>query len=78
MNNYSKIRTLQELRHQKRILSSKIEHQESLITYKVITMKEHTSPLRLMFLGFETLASHNPAFNLILRSFYLVKSFFNK
>ena len=75
---YSHIRTLEDLRYQKRLLSSKIDHQEVMIMYRFRNLWDFISPGRLAVLGLESLASHNKAFGIFYRTASFVTGLFRK
>lgn len=71
---YGDIKTLKELQYQRRLLSSKIEHQETLISYKIRSIKEYVSPKRLFYNGFEFLAKRNSFASGLLRTYNLIRN----
>ncbi|MBQ0006783.1 MAG: hypothetical protein KBS57_05210 [Alistipes sp.] len=75
---YSRIRTLEDLHYQKRILSSKIDHQEVMIMYRFRNLWDFMSPGRLAVLGLESLASHNKTFGIFYRIASFVTGFIRK
>lgn len=71
---YLNIRSLRDLQYQKRLLSSRIEHQEVMVMYKARLLWDYMSPMRLLNMGCEALAAHNKSFNVAFRTFSFVKS----
>lgn len=71
---YSNISSMKELRFHRKLLSSRIEHQEAMIVYKIQMIKEHISPSRLLYMGFESAASHNSFFNVAFKTFNMIRS----
>jgi hypothetical protein len=65
---------MKELKFQRRLISSKVEHQESLIMYKIQTIREHFSPGRLIYMGFESAAAHNSVMNVAFKTFNMIRS----
>lgn len=65
---------MKELRFQRKLLSSRIEHQEAMIMYKIQTIREHISPSRLLYMGFESAASRNSMFNVAFKTFNMIRS----
>lgn len=73
---YRNIRNLQELQHCRRLLSSRIDHQEIMVMYKLRGVWEFISPSNLISMGCRAIASHNPSFNIIYRSVDFIRSIF--
>jgi len=75
---YAGIRSVKELRYQKRLIASKLEHQEVMIMYRVRNLWDYISPLRLVGMGLESLAERNRPFGILYKSasfaFNLLKS----
>ncbi len=71
---YRNIRNLQELQYQRRLLSSKIEHQEMMVVYKLGCVWEFISPTNLMSLGVNALKTHSRPFNIIYNAVGFVKN----
>ena len=65
---YRNIRTLQELQYHRRLLSSRIDHQEIMVMYKLRCVWEFISPSNLFSMGCRAIASYNPSFGFIYRT----------
>lgn len=65
---YARIKTIQDLHYQRRLLKSKIDHEEVMIMYRFRSLWDFLSPSRLAVLGIEALASHNRKFGIFFRS----------
>lgn len=76
ISDYRNIRNIQELQHYRRLLSSRIDHQEIMVMYKLRCVWEFISPSNLIGMGCRAIASHNPSFNLIYRSVDFIRSIF--
>ncbi|HIZ87159.1 MAG TPA: hypothetical protein IAC03_03240 [Candidatus Coprenecus pullistercoris] len=74
---YKDIRNLQDLRRCKRLLSSRIEHQEIMVMYKLRCAWDFVSPSNLIDMGCRAIASHNSSFNLIYRTVDFIRGFIN-
>lgn len=74
-SDYANIRNMKELQYQRRLLSSRIDHQEITVMYKLRCLWDFVSPSNLMDLGFKAIATHNPSFNIFYRAFSFVKDF---
>lgn len=70
---YNRIRTMDDLHYHQRLLSSRIDHQEVMVMYRVRSLWDFLSPTKLLNLGCEALASHNKSFNI----FYRTATFFS-
>lgn len=68
------IRNIEELRYQRRLLASRIEQQEVMISHKVEVLKKAWSPANLAYMGLESLAVRKPAFIVILKAFKWIRS----
>ena len=66
---YSNITNLDELRHQRRVLNSKLEYQEMMVAYRVRMMASHLSPKNVMFRSLEALSAHSPVANIALKAY---------
>jgi len=75
---YAKIRTIEDLHHQKRILAARIEHQEVMIMYRFRSLWDFMSPTRLAVLGLESLASHNKSFGIFYRTASFISQFLQR
>lgn len=71
---YLNIRTAKDLQYQRRLISSRIEHQEIMVMYKAKLLWDYISPARLINMGCEALAERNQSFNVAYRTFTFVKS----
>ena len=71
---YSQISSMKELRFQRKLLSSRVEHQEAMIVYKVQILKEHISPAKLLYMGFESAAARNNVLNVAFKTFNMIRS----
>ncbi|HIR34398.1 MAG TPA: hypothetical protein IAB85_09330 [Candidatus Coprenecus merdigallinarum] len=71
---YRNIRNIQELQYHRRLLSSRIDHQEIMVMYKLRNVWEFISPSNLLDMGFRAIASHNPSFNIIYRTAGFVRN----
>lgn len=71
---YSQISSMKELRFQRKLLSSRIEHQEAMIMYKIQVVKENVSPGRLFYMGFESVAARNSVANVAFKTFNMIRS----
>ncbi len=75
---YRNIRNLEELQYQRRLLSSKIEHQEIMVMYKLSCVWEFISPSNLMNMGLRAVASHSRSFNIFYNAIGFVKNFIKR
>ena len=75
---YGHITTLKELRFHRKLLSSKVEHQEAMILYKVQTIRENLSPSRLIYTGFQTAAARNTFISVAFKAFNMIRSILSK
>lgn len=73
---YNSIRSLKDLQYQRRLLSSRIDHQEIMISYRIRTIKDNVSPWNLAYMGFESVAARNNTVGVIFRAFNVVRSLF--
>ncbi|MBO7764030.1 MAG: hypothetical protein J6S16_03720 [Bacteroidales bacterium] len=73
-SDYSSISSLKELKFQRKLLSSRIEHQEAMIMYKIQVVKENVSPSRLLYMGFESVAARNSVVNVAFKTFNTIRS----
>jgi len=73
---YTRIKTMNDLHYQQRLLASRIEHQEVMVMYRVRSLWDFISPTKLLNLGCEALAAHNKAFNLFYRTASFITHFF--
>lgn len=71
---YRNIRNLQELQYHRRLLSSRIDHQEVMVMYKLRCVWEFISPSNLLEMGCRAIASHNPSFNIIYRTVEFIRN----
>lgn len=71
---YRSIRNLQELQYHRRLLSSRIDHQEVMVMYKLRCVWEFISPTNLLEMGCRAIASHNPSFNIIYRTVDFIRN----
>lgn len=71
---YRNIRNLEELQYQRRLLSSRIDHQEIMVMYKLRGVWEFISPSNLLDMGFKAIASHNPSFGIIYRTVDFIRN----
>lgn len=76
MLDYKSIRSLKDLQYQRRLLSSRIDHQEIMISYRIRTIKDNVSPLNLAYMGFESLATRNNTIGVMFRAFNVIRSLF--
>lgn len=72
---YTSIRSMKDLQYQRRLLTSRIDHQEIMVQYKLRNLWDYLSPARLITMGCEAVAAHNSTFNLVYRTIGFVKSF---
>ena len=75
---YRNIKTIQELQYHRRLLSSRIDHQEIMVMYKLRCVWAFLSPSNLLDMGFRAIASYNPSFGFIYRSVEFVKNFIRR
>ena len=73
-SDYRSIRNLQELQYHRRLLSSRIDHQEIMVMYKLRCVWEFISPSNLLDMGCRAIASHNPSFNFLYRSVDFIRN----
>ena len=73
-SDYRSIRNLQELQYHRRLLSSRIDHQEIMVMYKLRCVWEFISPSNLLDMGCRATASHNPSFNVLYRSVDFIRN----
>lgn len=74
-SDFSKISSLEELKHKKRVLTSKIDHQEIMIQYQLRILREYISPGRLLMLGVQTASAKSPLLSSLFQSFNLIRSY---
>lgn len=74
ISDYGNISSLKELKFQRKLLSSRIEHQEAMIMYRIQMVKEQVSPSRLLYMGFESAAAHNSVVNVAFKTFNMIRS----
>jgi hypothetical protein len=72
---YQNIRGIKDLKYHRKMLSSRIDHQEIMISYLLRTMKDSYSPLNLAYMGFESLASRNSGISVVFKAFNAVRAF---
>ncbi|HIZ85271.1 MAG TPA: hypothetical protein IAC04_02135 [Candidatus Coprenecus stercoravium] len=65
VTDYRDIRNLQELQYCRRMLSSRIDHQEIMVMYKLRCVWEFISPSNLLDMGCRAVASHNRTFGIL-------------
>lgn len=75
-SDYRNIRTLEELHYHRRLLSSRIDHQEIMVMYRLRGVWEFISPSNLFDMGCKAIASHNPSFNFLYRSVDFIRGIF--
>ena len=75
---YRQIRTLQELQYHRRLLSSRIDHQEIMVMYKLRCVWEFISPSNLFNMGCRAIASYSPSFSFLYRSVEFLKGFIKR
>ncbi len=75
ISDYRNIRNLQELQYCRRLLSSRIDHQEIMVMYKLRCVWEFISPSNLLDMGCKAIASHNASFNIIYRTVEFIRTF---
>ena len=73
-SDYRSIRNLQELQYHRRLLSSRIDHQEIMVMYKLRCVWEFISPSNLLDMGCRAIASHSPSFNVLYRSVDFIRN----
>lgn len=71
---YRNIRNIQELQYHRRLLSSRIDHQEIMVMYKLRCVWEFISPSNLLDMGCRAIASHSPSFNFLYRSVDFIRN----
>ncbi len=74
ISDYRNIRNIQELQYQRRLLSSRIDHQEIMVMYKLRCVWEFISPSNLLDMGLRAVASHNSSFNILYKAVDFVKN----
>ena len=74
ISDYRNIRNLQELQYCRRLLSSRIDHQEIMVLYKLRCVWEFISPSNLLDMGCKAIASHNPSFNILYRTVDFIRN----
>lgn len=72
---YARIKTIQDLHYQRRLLKSKIDHEEVMIMYRFRSLWDFMSPSRLAVLGLNAIASHNRKFGIFFRTAGFVADF---
>lgn len=75
---YCDIKGIKDLEYQRRILCSKIEHQEIMISYQVRSLREYMTPKRILYSGLSYLAARNTFANSTLKVFDFVRSLFRR
>lgn len=73
-SDYRNIRNIQELQYHRRLLSSRIDHQEIMVMYKLRCVWEFISPSNLLEMGCKAIASHNPSFNVLYRTMDFIRN----
>ncbi|MCF0166114.1 MAG: hypothetical protein HUJ89_02895 [Bacteroidales bacterium] len=71
---YLSISNAKDLQYQRRLLESRIDHQELMISYKVKSLWDYVSPTRLLRDGCNALAARNKKFNIFVRTYEFVRS----
>ncbi len=71
---YLNIRSVKDLHYQRRLLNSRIEHQEIMVMYKLRNLWDYMSPSRILSMGCQAIASHNKSFNVAYSTFLYLKS----
>ena len=71
---YRNIRNIEELQYHRRLLSSRIDHQEIMVKYKLRCVWEFISPSNLFNMGCRAIASYNPSFGIAYRAVEFFKS----
>lgn len=74
ISDYRNIRNLQELQYCRRLLSSRIDHQEIMVLYKLRCVWEFMSPSNLLDMGCKAIASHNASFNFLYRTAEFIRT----
>jgi hypothetical protein len=77
-NPYSNIKGIKELRNQRRLLSSRIEHQEVMIFYSIRTIKDNYSPFKIVYMGLEAASKRSPFMGAIFQTIAFIKSLFTR
>ncbi|HJB43933.1 MAG TPA: hypothetical protein IAB87_04005 [Candidatus Coprenecus merdipullorum] len=71
---YRNIRNLEELQYHRRLLSSRIDHQEIMVMYKLRCVWEFISPSNLLDMGCRAIASHSSSFNILYRTVDFIRN----
>ncbi len=71
---YRSIRNLEELHYQRRLLASKIEHQEMMVVYKLGCVWEFISPSNLLDMGVKALSVHSRPFNIFYNAVGFIRN----
>lgn len=75
---YREIRNIQELQYYRRLLSSRIDHQEIMVMYKLRCVWEFISPSNLFNMGCRAIASYNPSFSFLYKSVEFIRDFIRR
>lgn len=71
---YANIRNIKELQYHRRLLSSRIDHQEVTVMYRLRCLWDFISPTNILDMGFRAIASHNQSFNIFYRTVSFARS----
>lgn len=74
ISDYRNIRNLEELQYCRRLLSSRIDHQEIMVLYKLRCVWEFISPSNLLDMGCKAITSHSPSFNILYRTVDFIRN----
>ncbi len=72
---YLSIRNVKDLQHQRRILSSRIDHQEIMVMYKLRNLWDFISPANLLDMGCRAIASHSRPFGVFYQAVSFLRLF---
>lgn len=73
---FKDISSISELRQAKRVLSSRIEHQEMMMQYQFRVFRQHLSPGRLFLIGLEAVSSKSSFISTLLQTFNAFRAYF--
>lgn len=75
---YQSIRSLKDLKYQRKLLSSRLDNQEIMIMYQVRTIRDYYSIFNVAYMGFESLAARNSKVAVAFRAFNAAKALIHK
>jgi len=75
---YLHIQNMEDLDYQRRLLRSRIDHQEIMVMYRLRCMWDFLSPVHLLGMGIRAVADHNRKMGIFINAITSVINFFRK